>query len=116
MLESGAPFWWRESDEEPDGIDVRLNDPTTLALALTLALSLTPTLTLTRCASMTRPPGRLARLGRRRAEGDLFEYPTPPRDASHSHSLHLTCNFVSIVAIWAICCLQCLYTCLLQSS
>ena len=27
-LESGAPFWWRECDEEPDGIDVRLYDPT----------------------------------------------------------------------------------------
>eukprot|EP00964_Phaeocystis_antarctica_P009288 scaffold5036_cov61-Phaeocystis_antarctica.AAC.4 len=78
MLESGAPFWWRESDEEPDGIDVRLNDPTTLALALTLALSLTLTRarTLTRCASMTRPQGRLGQLGRRRAEGDLFVYPT----------------------------------------
>ena len=81
MLESGAPFWWRESAEEPDGIDVRLNDPTTLALSLNLALSLTLTLTrartLTRCASMTRPQGRLGQLGRRRAEeGDLFVCPT----------------------------------------
>ena len=56
MLESGAPFWWRESDEEPDGIDVRLNDPTTLALTLTLTLALTLARTLTRCASTTRPP------------------------------------------------------------
>ena len=29
LLESGAPFWWRESEVELDGVEVRLGDPAT---------------------------------------------------------------------------------------
>ena len=40
MLDSGVPFWWRESETEPGGTEVSLRDPRDPAAAPAAGLSL----------------------------------------------------------------------------